>query len=197
MKIKGFVPNLFLSHLGVSEKRPAWYVMLLAAMASGALYTAFWLAVFIIIPLISTSYKSPFIGSALYYIIVVFMMVAFWGSSTLWYHLIYLRWYKQQTAPKDEEDEPRATYGILGTPLFWLLAAVCWLMLKLILIFVPPLIPFIFVIDLLGRGLGSLPVVGNVLFVIILLALMLYPFIALGVHAVGRRRSRNRELSNG
>ena len=40
--MKGFFPNLFLGWLGPGGGRPAWLVMLLAAMASGALYTVAW-----------------------------------------------------------------------------------------------------------------------------------------------------------
>ena len=170
---------------GVDERRPAWYVMLLAATASGTAYAAAWLAAMILSPAFSAS------GEPLPAVMIALIALTMWGSSTLWYHLLYLVWYRRASA---EGAEPGAetSYSVWGGPVFMLamlLLKLLWVLLKYVF---APIIPFALIVEL-----RNVPVVGVAVCNVACVALMLYPLIALGVHAARRARLRAGEATNG
>lgn len=77
--MKGFFPNLFLGWLGPGGGRPAWLVMLLAAMASGALYTVAW-AVLVLLARGGALFAEEGASAAA----AALLALLLWGSSTLW-----------------------------------------------------------------------------------------------------------------
>lgn len=163
--MKGFFPNLFLAWPGVSGQRPAWFIMLLAAMASGGVYAAAGLALMLLAA--STEGEGPSPAMAALFSCLL------WGASTLWYHLVYLLAYRRAAAEGASGGIERR-YSVWGGPLFLLIVFVSkalWLLLKYA---AAPLIPFALVIEVRDAP-GPGAVAGDALCV----ALMLYPFILL------------------
>ena len=184
-KTKGLVPRYFLMRFGVDEQRPAWYVMFLAAMASGAVYATAWLAVMILLPFFSTS------GGSIPAVMVILLTLTLWGSSTLWYHLLYLVWYRRSKAagPKPETETSYSVWGGLVFMFVILLLKLMWVLLKYIC---APMIPFMLIVEL-----RNIPLVGTAVCNIACVALMLYPLIMLGIRrAIGHRR-RAGKTANG
>lgn len=179
--MKGLVPRLFLTQIGVDARHPAWFVMLLAAMVSGAVYSAAWLVAMLFLPTVSLSAGEPVpVG------VVALLTLTMWGTSTLWYHVLYLVWYRRsRTAGTGMGVESH--YSVWGGPLSMilvLLAKMVWMLLKYV---VAPLIPFMLVVEL-----RSIPGIGAAICNVACVALTLYPVIALACYAVGRTRQRPR-----
>ena len=170
-KKRAFLPNLFLRSVGVSETRPAWFVMLLAAMVTAAVYVAAWIAFALFLITQGTEWKM---GPAVTAILVAFI----WGEATLWYHLVYLA----QWRFSNDEERPERHVEIWGDLIFMAILALLkliWICLKYIM---APLIPCMLVFELL-----KIPGIGDAVCSIACILLALYPVFGVAAYIVSGR----------
>lgn len=146
--INSFIPNFFLNLFDVNNRRPLWFVLLLAAMASGAIYTAFWLVIGFVL---STTNQNLISSNSFGVYILVFFYLCLWSSATLWYHIEYIVRYRYgRLMSESAEPEEKTSWSIWGTPLALLLVFAFELVIKLLWMvlrfFVVPMFPFILAI---------------------------------------------------
>ena len=176
-RYKGLLPRLFMDRMGGSG-RPAWFVLLLAAMASAAAYVAVWAAIVVFVWSQGRMGYEP--------AVVVFCLAFLWAESTLWFHAVYLL----RGRLGSTESAVGTKLEVWGGPVFMFalfLIKAMWLAIKY---FAAPLIPFMLVIEL-----RNVPVVGPAVCNALCVALLLYPAVCAVVYAVGRRGAGSRPMA--
>lgn len=136
---RGFFPNFFLEAVGVSETRPAWFIMLLAAMATAAVWAGGWVAFYV-----AGQSMPSWTGDPLGPGTLVAMLLLFWAIAVPWYHVVYQLGYGR-TRLNNEESEAKETRWEVwgGGVLFWaayLMLRLVWAVLKYV---AAPFIPIV------------------------------------------------------
>ena len=176
-RYKGLFPRLFMDRMGGSG-RPAWFVLLLAAMASAAAYVVVWAAIVALVWSQGRMGYSP--------AVVAFCLAFIWAESTLWFHAVYLL----RARLGNVEGAVERRFEVWGGPVFMLalfLIKAMWLAIKY---FAAPLVPFMLVIEL-----HNVPVVGPAICNALCVALLLYPAACVLFYAIGRRRVQSRPIA--
>lgn len=157
----GFFPNLFLETLGVSERRPAWFVLLLSAMATAALYAAC-LAAIALLGSRSRGGPTPLAPAQF-----AFTILFIWAEATLWYHLVYVAKYHWEGMGETVEERHVEFWGSAPVMLVLLTLKLLWFAFKYA---VAPLLPIFLVIVL-----QEIPDIGPVLRDATCVVFILYP----------------------
>lgn len=135
----GFFPSFFLKALGVSERRPAWFVLFLSAMATAALYTLCFTALALL-----GSRDESFVSS-LVPAQMVLTVLFIWAEATLWYHLVYVVRYHWAGADETVGETRVEVWGSTYVMLVLLVLKWLWFVFKYA---VAPLLPLFLVIAL-------------------------------------------------
>lgn len=160
-------------------------MLLLAAMASGAIYTAFWLVIGFVL---STTNQNLISSNTFGVYILVLLALYLWGSATLVYHIEYmLSCRRAQRRADAEEAKAGAHYTIVETHYiiwddgwFFLIKFLVWLLwIGFRYLILPMALPILVILTVL-----DVPVVGTALGIVCFFAIILYPFICLTVYAV-------------
>ena len=166
----GVFPNLFLETLGVSERRPAWFVLLLSAMATAVLYTI----CFVVIALLGSQGMNSF--SSLSVVQVVLTILFVWAEATLWYHIVYIVRYHWTRMGESSEGSRVEFWGSAPVIIVLLIFKWLWFAFKYA---VAPLIPIFLVI-----ALQEIPGAGPALRDATCVAFMFYPVACIAVYLV-------------
>lgn len=166
----GFFPNLFLETLGVSERRPAWFVLFLSAMATAVLYTI----CFVVIALLGSQGRNSF--SSLSVVQVVLTILFVWAEATLWYHLVYVVRYHWAGADETVGETRVEVWGSTYVMLVLLVLKWLWFAFKYA---AAPLIPILLVI-----ALQEIPGTGPALRDAACVAFMFYPVACIAAYLV-------------
>lgn len=177
-RFKGLIPTTFLQRIGVTQMRPAWFVLFLASIATSALWAlACMLATYL------ASISPPFAGVSRFLNGYVVSFLFLWDISVPWYHFAYLLWYRFGS-----NAEPVATerhVKVWGSPFFTLMIAmykILWVAMKACVKYViAPMIPLM--LFLAAEDYLQLPAsFSNALFV----TFLLYPAIVLLAYVLRR-----------
>lgn len=179
----GLFPNFFLEAMGVGRRRSAWFVMLVAAMATAALYTACFMA------LALAAQSRGDASSTLTAAQGIFFVLLLWASATIWYHLAYVAKYHWASVA-DEPGETRFEFwGSTLIVLALLALRAMWVIIKYAF---APLLPL-----LLVTSLRYVPGAGPALLDIACIATLLYPVAGVALYLLRHGRRGERALSSG
>lgn len=169
------MPNLFLTAFGTNGVRPIWFVMLLAAMASSAIW---------FVALTAITHTSPLTLQGYSTFQNIFGCVFLWSEATVWFHLVYL---VQVHLNNDAERQVEVWASPIGMLIMFFVKA-GWIIIKYV---AAPMIPIVLVSEL-GDILG----IGDVLFDIASILFLLYPVCGIAVYLVQRRRMTARSRTS-
>ena len=166
----GFFPSFFLRTLGVSERRPAWFVLFLSAMATAALYTL----CFTVLALLGSRGGSTISSLAPAQIVLTVLFI--WAEATLWYHLVYVVRYHWAGTDQTAGETRLEVWGSASVTLVLLFLKWLWFVFKYA---VAPLLPLFLVI-----ALQEIPGTGPMLRDATCVAFLLYPVACIVVYLV-------------
>lgn len=172
-----FFPNFFLEAVGVSETRPAWFIMLLAAMATAAVWAGAWVAFFALLQ------STPgWTGEKFQLPMFLLMFLLFWAISVSWYHVIYLWGLRKERYDEPATETRWEVWGSLPFMIILFIVKIMWVIAKYA---IAPFIPMI-----IADGLRSIPTVGGALANVAIIVVVAYPLIALALYALWRLRAK-------
>ncbi|WP_019238288.1 MULTISPECIES: hypothetical protein [Enorma] len=177
--LKNFFPNLFMKSVSVSATRPPWFVLLLAAMATAAVWAGAW----VLLMLLLQQATEADAGNALQPGMFIAMFFLFWALAVPWYHIIYL-WSLRTTHGNETPDTTETHWEVWGSLPFMIvlmLIKVFWLVIKYVF---APFLPL-----LIADSLRMVPTFGNALANTAIVLVAAYPLIALAVYAVWKHRA--------